>query len=65
VHGEEHSDYAVTLNNLANLYVDTGEYDKAETLYCRSWLDERETPVYPSWSTPPAHDAGRSTARSR
>jgi tetratricopeptide (TPR) repeat protein len=31
--GKEHPDYAASLNNLANLYRDKGDYDKAEPLY--------------------------------
>ncbi|MBW4508266.1 MAG: tetratricopeptide repeat protein [Scytonematopsis contorta HA4267-MV1] len=31
--GENHPDYAQSLNNLANLYYDQGKYDEAEPLY--------------------------------
>ena len=31
--GEEHPDYATSLNNLAGLYKSMGEYAKAEPLY--------------------------------
>ena len=33
VHGENHPDYAVSLNNLGVLYSDMGDYAKAETYY--------------------------------
>ncbi len=34
--GEKHRDYANSLNNLANLYADLGDYSKAETLYIQA-----------------------------
>ena len=35
VHGEEHPDVAITLNNLAGVLMKKGEYDAAEDMYRR------------------------------
>ena len=42
--GENHPHYARTLNNLANLYVETGSYDLVEPLY-RQALEIQQTTV--------------------
>ena len=40
--GEEHPDYATTLNNLAGLYFAMADYGKAEPLYLQCLRDPKQ-----------------------
>ena len=52
--GEEHPDYATSLNNLAELYCAMGAYDRAEPLYRRPWRSGRRSWGRSTPTMPPA-----------
>ena len=41
--GENHPDYATTLNNLADLYVNMGRYARAEPMYREALAIRKKT----------------------
>ena len=52
--GEEHPDYAQSLNNLAALYRAMGAYDRAEPLFARPWRSRRRPRGRSTPTMPPA-----------
>ena len=52
--GEEHPDYATSLNNLAKLYHAMGAYGRAEPLCRQAWRSGRRSWGRSTPTTPPA-----------